>query len=161
MAWILKFLDVKLFVAMLENFEISDTKQIRKTLLISSFVGISFKLLVKNSTGNIEFLGFKIPVEDAKIIPQLVGYLIIFEIIALLIRYSNENYRDKYAKYIKYIKDNNLSEINLSYNDKFVPDKLKPNYTINSFISKAVIFLDVVFPILLGLFALLKIFYIK
>ncbi|WHF52409.1 hypothetical protein QGN23_03795 [Chryseobacterium gotjawalense] len=145
---------------MIDNFEFSDTKQIRKTLLISSFAGISFKMLVKNSTGNIEFLGFKIPVEDASIIPQLVGYLIIFEIIALLIRYSDEFSKEKYAKFLKFIKERNMTEINIQYSsDKFVPDKLKPNYTLNTVIKKSVFFLDVIFPILLGLFAILKIFF--
>ena len=86
---------------MIDNLEFSDTKQIRKTLLISSFAGVYFKMLVKNSTGNIEFLGFKIPVEDASIIPQLVGYLIIFEIIALLIRYSDEFSKEKLCKILK------------------------------------------------------------
>lgn len=75
---------------MLDNFEFSDTKQVRKTLLISSFIGISFKMLVKNSTGTIEFFGFKIPVEDASVIPEIVGYLIVFEIAALVIRYSDD-----------------------------------------------------------------------
>lgn len=126
---------------MIDNFEFSNTKQIRKTLLISSFAGISFKLLVKNSTGNIEFLGFRIPVEDASIIPQLAGYLIIFEIIALLIRYSDELSKVKYEKFLKFIKDLNMSEINTQYtSDKFVPDKLKPNYKLNSVINKSVFF---------------------
>lgn len=59
---------------MIDNFEFSDTKQVRKTILITSFAGICFKILVKNSTGNIEFIGFKIPVSDAHVIPQLVGF---------------------------------------------------------------------------------------
>ena len=84
---------------MIDNFEFSDTKQIRKTLLITSFAGICFKVLVKNSTGNIEFFGFKLPVEDASIIPYLAGGMIVFEIIALIIRYSDESAREKYKKY--------------------------------------------------------------
>ena len=111
---------------MIDNFEFSDTKQIRKTLLITSFAGICFKILVKNSTGHIEFFGFKLPVEDASIIPYLVGSVIAFEIIALIIRYSDESAREKYKKYITYIKDNNMPEINLQYNDKHVPQSMKP-----------------------------------
>lgn len=144
---------------MIENFEFSDTKQVRKTLLITSFAGICFKALVKNSTGNIEFLGFKIPVEDASIIPTLVGCLIIYEIIALLIRYSDESAREKYKKYLKYIEENNMSEIRLKYNENLVPQSLKPNYSKNKAIEKSVMFLDIIFPLLLGFFALFKIFY--
>lgn len=145
---------------MVENFEFSNTKQVRKTLLITSFAGICFKSLVKNSTGNIEFFGFKIPVEDASIIPTLVGCVIIYEIIALLIRYSDESAREVYKKYLKYIEENNMPEIRLKYNDKHVPQSLKPNYTKNKAIEKSVMFLDIIFPLLLGLFALFKIFYI-
>lgn len=143
---------------MIDNFEFSDTKQIRKTLLITSFAGICFKVLVLNSTGHIEFIGFNIPVKDASIIPYLVGSMIIFEIIALIIRYSDESGREKYKKYLKYIGDNNMSEINLRYNDKHVPQKLKPSYAKNNAIKKSVFFLDIIFPIILGLTSLVKIF---
>ena len=144
---------------MIDNFEFSDTKQIRKTLLITSFAGICFKVLVKNSTGNIEFFGFKLPVEDASIIPYLAGCMIVFEIIALIIRYSDESAREKYKKYLKYIEDNNMSEINLRYNDKHVPQSLKPNYTKNEIIKQSVFFLDIIFPLMLGIGALVKIFF--
>lgn len=144
---------------MIDNFEFSDTKQIRKTLLITSFAGICFKVLVKNSTGNIEFFGFKLPVEGASIIPYLAGCMIVFEIIALIIRYSDESAREKYKKYLKYIEDNNMSEINLRYNDKHVPQNLKPNYTKNKIIKQSVFFLDILFPLMLGIGALVKIFF--
>lgn len=143
---------------MIEDFEFSNTKQIRKTLLITSFAGICFKALVKNSTGHIEFFGFKIPVEDASIIPYLVGSLIIFEIIALIIRYGDESSREKYKKYLKFIEDNNMSEINRQYYDKHVPQSLKPNYKKNEIIKKSVFFLDIIFPLLLGAASLVKIF---
>ncbi len=146
---------------MIDNFEFSDVKQVRKTLLITSFSAICFKSLVKNSTGNIEFLGFKMPVEDASIIPTLLGYLIIFEIIALLIRYSDQSIREKYKKYLKYIEDNNMQEINLKFNDKHVPQLLKPNYAKNKVVEKSVFTLDIIFPIVFGLTALFIIFFNK
>ena len=145
---------------MIDNFEFSDTKQIRKTILITSFAGICFKILVKNSTGNIEFIGFKIPVSDAHIIPNLVGYVIIFEIIALVIRYSDEEAREKYKKYLKYIEERNMSEIRLKRENENVPQKLLPNYKRVEIIKKSVFFLDIVFPILLGIGAIIKIFFI-
>ena len=145
---------------MIDNFEFSNTKQIRKTLLITSFAGVCFKLLVKNSTGHIEFFGFKIPVEDASIIPYLVGSIILFEIIALIIRYNDESSREKYKIYLKYIEDNNMSEINLKYNDRNVPQSLKPNYASNNLIKKSVFFLDIIFPLILGITSLVKIFFL-
>jgi hypothetical protein len=125
---------------MIDNFEFSDTKQVRKTLIITSFAGICFKALVKNSTGHIEFFGFKIPVQDASVIPYFVGGIIIFEIIALIIRYSDESARKKYANYLKYIQDNNMSEINRKSYDDYVPQILKPNYSKNEIIKRSVFF---------------------
>lgn len=146
---------------MIDNFEFSDTKQIRKTILITSFAGICFKMLVKNSTGNIEFIGFKIPVSEAHIIPNLVGYVIIFEIIALVIRYNDEDAREKYKKYLKFIEERNISEIRIQRENENVPQKLRPNYKKAEIINKSVFFLDIIFPIILGIGALIKIFIIK
>lgn len=146
---------------MIDNFEFSDTKQIRKTILITSFAGICFKMLVKNSTGNIEFIGFKIPVSEAHIIPNLVGYVIIFEIIALIIRYNDEGAREKYKKYLKFIEERNISEIRIQRENENVPQKLRPNYKKVEIINKSVFFLDIIFPIILGIGALIKIFIIK
>ncbi|CCG53143.1 Hypothetical transmembrane protein [Flavobacterium indicum GPTSA100-9 = DSM 17447] len=144
---------------MIDNFEFSDTKQIRKTILITAFAGICFKILVKNSTGNIEFIGFKIPINDAHVIPHLVGYVIIFEIFALLVRYSDERTREKYKKYLKFIEEHNISDIRIKRNDEYVPQKLKLNYTKVRIIEKSVLFLDVIFPIILGIGAVIKIFF--
>ncbi|WP_276979071.1 hypothetical protein [Flavobacterium filum] len=144
---------------MVENLEFSNTKQIRKTILITSFAGICFKVLVVNSTGNIEFLGFKIPIEDANIIPKLVGCIIIFEIFALIIRYFDEEAREKYKKYLKFIEERNVSEILIKRNDEFVPQTLKPNYKKVNIIEKSVFFLDIIFPLILGIGTLIKIFF--
>lgn len=135
---------------MIDNFEFSDAKQVRKTLLITSFAGICFKALVKNSTGNIEFFGFKIPVEDASIIPTLVGGLIIFEIIALVIRYSDETARENYKKHLDML---------------IVPSEKERRsnifqYNQNNIIKKSVLFLDIIFPLLFGITSLIKIFFL-
>lgn len=143
---------------MIDNFEFSDTKQVRKTLLISSFAGICFKLLVKNSTGNIEFFGFKIPVDDANVIPQLIGFLILFEIIALIIRYSDEEMREKYKKYLRFIEERNISEIRLQRERENVPQSLQPNYKKVKIVKRSVFLLDIIFPIILGIGAEIKIF---
>lgn len=145
---------------MIDNFEFSDTKQVRKTLLITAFAGICFKILVKNSTGNIEFLGFKIPVSDAYVIPHLIGFMVIFQIIALIIRYSDEAAREKYKRYLKFIAEHNREEILISRGSEWVPQSLKPNRIKVKNIERSVFFLDIVFPILLGLISLVKIFLI-
>ena len=46
---------------MIDKIEFSSFKQVRKTLLIASFVGILFKNIAKYSSGSIDFFGFKIP----------------------------------------------------------------------------------------------------
>ncbi len=143
---------------MIDNFEFSETKQIRKTILLTSFAGICFKILVKNSTGNLEFLGFKIPIDDAHVIPQLFAFVIIFEVIALIIRYSDEGAREKYKKYLKFIDDHNMSEIKIRQSDEWVPQSLKPNYKKVKAIEKSVFFLDIIFPIILAFCAIVKIF---
>ena len=92
---------------MIDKFEFGDAKQLRKSLLVTSFIGIVFENLIKHSTGNIEFLGFKIPVSDANIIPTLIGYLIIYFMVALIIRYSDEKFRKRHKEYMDYLKIKN------------------------------------------------------
>lgn len=144
---------------MSENFEFSDAKQVRKTLLITSFVGICFKLLVKNSVGEIEFLGFKIPVEDASIIPKLVGYMVIYEILVLIIRYSDENFKILYKKQKDHI---NNSKMPKNFIETLSNFDAKKRFFINprkvEIIKYGLIFIDIIFPILLGIISLYIIF---
>ena len=148
---------------MVDNFEFSDAKKIRKSLLISSFVGIAFQVLVKNSTGNIEFLGFKIPIADADVIPNLIGYLIIYFIVALLIRYNDENLRKKYSEYIDYLKIENKEQQEEIFKAKRDFNRpLKDRRRIRNwqiiFAKFGVIFIDIIFPIFFGLFTIFRIF---
>jgi hypothetical protein len=151
---------------MFDKFEFSDAKQVRKTLLITSFAGICFKSLVRHSTGNIEFLGFKIPVEDASVIPSLFGYLIIYFLATLLIRYSDEKFKEQYNRYSEHIKrraeniekgggystSRELLERELGKELHELHRKLQ----ITKF---GVLFVDILFPIIFGLFALFVIFF--
>lgn len=146
---------------MVDNFEFSDTKQVRKTLLITSFVGICFKSLITNSTGEIEFLGFKIPISNASIIPDLIGYLIVYQIVVLIIRYLDEGAREKFKRYKKYLEDNPANKLNINADSSHVPRSLRPNYRNNYYIKKGVTFIDLIFPLLLGFYTLYKIFYLK
>ena len=76
------------------------------------------------------------------------------------IQYSDEESRDKYKKYLKFIEERNMSEIRIRRENENVPQKLQPNYKKVEIIRKSVFFLDIVFPIILGIGALLQIFFI-
>ena len=91
---------------MIDKIELGNVKQVIKTLLIVSFIGFSFNELVQFSTGELEFLGFKIPIEDATVIPSLIGYIIIYLLFALIIRYSDENFQKKYKDLFDHLNRN-------------------------------------------------------
>ena len=139
--------------------EFGDAKQLRKTLLITSFIGISFKSLFQNSTGDFEFFGFIIPVADASIIPNLIGFLIIYLLIALVIRYRDEEFRKRYKKAKEYSKNiyNEPSDKQLQQYQEM--EKLLKDSNFKKSLRKfGIYFLDIYFPLALGVFALFKIF---
>ena len=139
---------------MVHKFEFSDTKKLRKSLLTTSFIGICFNSLIKYSTGNFEFLGFKIPIKDASIIPHLIGYLIIYFIIALIIRYSDEKLK-KYFENLKEYRSLN-KEDQIEFLEKNFGIKIKgTQIKVTKF---ALVFIDLIFPIILGIFTLFKVF---
>ncbi len=142
---------------MIDKLEFSDSKQVRKTLLITSFVGILFKKLAQYSTGNIEFFGFKIPINEADLIPDFIGYLIVYFCVALFLRYFDEDFRTKYKNYIEqYVKGS--ESINREANSEAY-QQFKNRLWFNNFIRKGVSFIDLIFPIALGLFSLGIIFF--
>jgi hypothetical protein len=140
---------------MIEKFEFSDTKQVRKSLLISSFIGVFFDSLIKYSTGNFEFLGFKIPIKDASIILHLIGYLVLYFIVALLIRYSDENLKKHYS---------NLKEFKTLEKDDDIMDFLEEKFGTGrkgyriEFTKFGMVFIDLIFPILFGAYTLFEVF---
>ena len=142
---------------MIDKIEFGDAKQVRKTLLITSFIGVSFKALIENSTGNLEFFGFKIPITDASIIPNFIGYLIIYFIIALFIRYSDESFRKNYKEALEYVENRNDEKKNSKYNE--ARGIINDNNFKRLFRYFSIIFLDIVFPICLGIFSIYKIFF--
>lgn len=145
---------------MIENFEFSDTKQVRKTLLISAFAGICFKILVSHSMGNIEFLGFKIPVEDASIIPLMIAGMIIYEMLVLIIRYNDETLREIYKQRNEYLEKFGPIDKSIKVSmGKFMADeqfKIHPMKV--AFTKHGVKFIDIIFPLVLGLASLIVIF---
>ncbi len=145
---------------MIDNFDFSDTKQVRKTLLISSFAGICFKILVSHSTGNIEFLGFKIPVKDATIIPVMIGCMIIYEMLVLVIRYNDENLREIYKQKNEYLEKFGPLDRSFKLNaGKLMADQQFYVHPIKvTLVKHGVKFIDILFPLILGLISLLIIF---
>lgn len=66
---------------MTENFEFSDVKAVRKSLLIFSLLALFINSMKEYTTGVLEFLGFSIPVNDLNIILFFLIGIIIFYII--------------------------------------------------------------------------------
>lgn len=146
---------------MIDNFEFSDTKQVRKTLLITAFAGICFKMLVKHSTGKIEFLGFEIPVKDASIIPKMIACMIIYEILVLIIRYNDENLRELYRKRNEYLEKFGPADTSFTaYAGKYQADQKFYVHPLKiKFVKNGVKFIDILFPLLLGFSSLIIIFF--
>ncbi|WP_299160918.1 hypothetical protein [uncultured Tenacibaculum sp.] len=137
---------------MTQNFDFSDVTKVRKSLLVTSLIGIFYKYVVSHSEGFISFLGFKIPVKDANDISHLIGYLLIFFIIAFFIRLSKENLDKAYEEFEKY--KNSVSTLIPSRSKKptymaKVEPKMPSGWRI-SLIKFFVKSLDLYFPVLLS-----------
>jgi hypothetical protein len=146
---------------MIEDLDFSDTKQVRKTLLITSFIGICFAVLVSHSTGNIEFLGFKIPVKDAPVIPFLIGCMIVYEMIVLIIRYNDEELREIYKRrnaYIRAFEPNTLS-VRMYEAENAADDRFPVHPVKVQIVKHGVKFIDIFFPLILGSIAILVIIF--
>lgn len=142
---------------MIDKLEFSDVKQVRKSLIISSTFGIFFKLLVEYSTGYIKFLGFEIPIKNADILPNFISAIIVYFLISLIIRFLDEKFREKYEEDFRthgFRTEKPFSEVD--FNDpefkKFTYDMVKrPKLKGIRF---GILFLDIVFPLLLGILSL-------
>jgi len=146
---------------MTDNFEFEDVVKVRKSLLIFSLIGIFLKHLTKYSTGNIEFFGFKIPVEDSSFITNLVGGIIIFYIIILLIRYYDVEFPKRYKEFQEKRRMQNkliFQSDSLEYGVSEM--KRSQNYFIRRLKLLRVLktFIDLYFPIIFGLISLFIVF---
>jgi hypothetical protein len=142
---------------MIENFEFGDTKQVRKTLLLTSLIGLLLKNLIKHSTGEFEFIGFKIPIEKASIIPEFVGYIIIYEIIVLIIRFSDEKLKEKFKKYEEYLEYNKPNTLHHQLKESMMKSSL-PKESNVKLVKYSILLVDIIFPILFGIISLIRIF---
>ncbi len=146
---------------MLNKLEFDDFKKVRKTLLIFSLFGIFIKILLKKSIGDFQFFGFTIPIEDSAFIPEFISAIIFYFLIALIVRYSSEKFFKNYEKefrkkkiegvkdFSKFEKDND--ELHRYLYDTVMTERKK-------ILRKSVYFLDVIFPIILGVVSILIIF---
>lgn len=154
---------------MIDNFEFSDTKQVRKTLLITSFGGIGFKLLLSSqSKGDIKFLGFEIPIENAHIIPSLVGCVIIYEMIVLIIRSFAEDVdktKTRKKQFLDDLKQSLKEDVEHSYGYteryKWAEEYYQNNKTKTKISNTGVPIIDFYFPLIFGLCAAFFIFFIN
>ena len=86
----------------LDNFEFETVKQLRKSLLIASTVGIAISYLIYYSTGTITLFGFTFQPEQATIIPKLVGCITIYFLISFLIVCRNDELPKIYDRKIAF-----------------------------------------------------------
>jgi hypothetical protein len=146
---------------MTDNFEFDDVKKVRKSLLIVSVAGIFLKQLIKYSTGEIKFLGFSIPVGEATFLSNMIGFIIIFYIIALAIRFSSEQFPKYYKKKLEFY------DIQAMFKEagtfaKYTDGKKtfdKNIKWVEVLIKYSTTFLDIIFPLLLGIISLFIIFF--
>lgn len=145
--------------------EFDDVKKLRKSLLVASVVGIFLAKLVKYSKEDttIDFLGFSLPIGEATFLPNYIGYLIIFFMVALLIRYNNDEFQKFYDKVLKNIDKSNpdnfvLDETNIDKINKRLEFAVKTK-SRSKFTKFSVFTLDIIFPIVLGVVALIIIFF--
>ncbi|TXK78690.1 hypothetical protein [Mesonia sp. K4-1] len=139
---------------MTDNFDFSTAKQVRKTLLITSFTGIFFTFLIKNSTGNFEFLFFKIPVEDATLITNFIAIVIMYLIVVFYYRKESEYFKENYSKWVEDLNSLSFSTSvnpNMDEIKRILDDKVKKNKSV----SRVLKFIDTIFPILFGLLSIL------
>jgi uncharacterized protein YeeX (DUF496 family) len=153
---------------MTENFEFSTSAKVRKSLLIFSLIGIFLKETQKYNTGRIAFLGFEVPVENFGVVLKFFIWIIIFYLIAFSLRIYSEWASNKIVRLndklqdikssvhtmeemIKHI-EQSRKENAVAVEMKEVSKKIKKTHWILLVIKN---FLDFVFPIGFGIFALI------
>ncbi len=87
----------------LGKLEFGNVKQPRKNLMISSATAIVVSQLVKYSEGVISFLAFTIPENNKPILNKLMWCIVLYFIIALAIRYYDEEFIKWYKREMRSI----------------------------------------------------------
>jgi len=85
----------------LENLEFETVKQLRKSLLITSVIGIANAYMIKYSTDCISFFGFTFDSsEKSTIITKLLGCIVFYFWASFIIKFRNDEIPKIYKKRI-------------------------------------------------------------
>lgn len=144
------------------KFEFETVKQLRKSLLTTSTIGVIISYMIEYSKGDIRFLGFTFPEESSFIVSRLIGFLILYFLISFLIRFYVEETPKVYKKRF----DAELDEL-FSHNpaesqhfEEHIEEQLKKRmekrYKAAKLWTK---FLDVLLPVVFGVFSILVCFF--
>jgi len=142
----------------LDNFEFETVKQLRKSLLISSTVGIALSYMIHYSTGYISLFGFKFDPEQAVIMPKLVGFIVFYFLGSFFIMYRNDElpkiYKNRITKELDdwYGHENYPSEENLIKEvEEKMKDSMKYSFKSNKWLMEIK---DIFLPLLLGVYSI-------
>ncbi|WP_027137364.1 hypothetical protein [Gaetbulibacter saemankumensis] len=150
----------------IQHLEFDDVIKVRKSLLISSLIGLFFKQMINFSSGDFEFFGFKVINLDATFIPNFIGGIIIFFMVVFGIRIMNDRFKEKYTAKINWIDSTNFHNVEFIaktaqqiFKEKLLQaydDEVKMEMTFNK---RAIIFLDLWFPIIFAIIVLCNIYF--
>lgn len=146
----------------LDNFEFETVKQLRKSLLISSTVGIALSYMIHYSTGCISLFGFDFEPERATIITKLVGFTVFFFWASFFVMYRNDELPKIYKKRVTrelddwYGHENYPNEENLIKEvEEKIKDSMKYRFKSNEWLMKTK---DIFLPLLLGIYSMVVCF---
>lgn len=146
----------------LDNLEFETVKQLRKSLLITSVIGIAIAYMIEYSTGCVSLFGFTFKSDSATIVPKLLGWMVLYFLISFIIKFWKDElpkmYNNRIAKelddwfgYGNYSDHENLKQ---EIEEK-VKEQMKPHFKSNERLMKTI---DIYFPIALGIYSMVVCF---
>lgn len=127
----------------------------RKSLLITSVVGLFLKETQRYNTGKFSFLGFEIPTENFDLVLRFFVAIISFYLITFGIRYFNEFYTKRRVKFNEEVERTNqkVGMVKMMARSFKVSGtrELKIFSKINYY---SLLILDFIFPVILGLISI-------
>ncbi|MDO6602006.1 hypothetical protein [Arenibacter palladensis] len=139
----------------LDKLEFGNVKLIRKNLMISSATAIIVSQLVKYSKGDIGFFGFTLSENNAPLLSKLMWFIVLYFVVALIIRYCDEEFVKYYKRNMEGIAIRNKMTHNWG-NSTIIEQQTFDRKVkwIDGTIKISVLFLDLIVPIGLGIIAL-------
>jgi hypothetical protein len=143
----------------LDNLEFETVKQLRKSLLITSVIGITIAYMIEYSTGIVSFFGFNFETSGkATIITKLLGCIVLYFWISFIIKFRNDELPKIYKKKITKELDDwygHENYPNLENFEKEVAEKvrntMKYHFKSNEWLMKTI---DIYVPIALGILSM-------